>query len=100
PLEAGPLRASLLERFVRDGGGLLAIGGTSSYALGGWLDTDLEAALPVRIDAPSRGEKPQVALVIAIDKSGSMNGPKLELAKLAARSAVTALASHDEVGVI
>jgi Mg-chelatase subunit ChlD len=95
-----PGRAKELERFVREGGGLLALGGTSSYALGGWQDSELEAALPVRMDPPSRGEQPSVALVIAIDKSGSMRGPKIELAKLAAKSATTGLSRKDQLGII
>ena len=93
-------RARDLEQFVREGGGLLAIGGPQSYSAGGWQDSELETALPVHMDPPAHGEQPSVALVIAIDKSGSMRGPKIELAKLAAKAATTGLSHQDELGII
>lgn len=86
-----------LGAFVREGGGLLALGGARSYS--GWRGTEIDDALPVTAE-PNQTERPQVALVIAIDKSGSMRGPKLELAKLAARNAVWGLGKEDKLGVI
>jgi Mg-chelatase subunit ChlD/uncharacterized membrane protein len=95
--ELAPDKARALEEFVHAGGGLLALGGARSYS--GWRGTPIEEALPVTAE-PRPAERPQVALVIAIDKSGSMRGPKLELAKLAARNAVWGLGKDDMLGVI
>jgi Mg-chelatase subunit ChlD len=95
--ELDAARARALESWVREGGGLLALGGARSY--GSWRKTDVEEALPV-VAEPDQVERPSVALVIAIDKSGSMRGPKLELAKLAARNAVWGLGKEDMLGII
>ena len=45
-------------------------------------------------------EKPNLALMLVIDKSGSMGGEKIELAKEAAKSAIELLGANDKVGVI
>jgi uncharacterized membrane protein len=63
-----------LEQYVQTlGRGLLAIGGSQSYGLGDYADTALEATLPVSMDIPPRDDKPSVALLLIIDKSGSMD---------------------------
>ena len=45
-------------------------------------------------------EKPSLALVLVIDKSGSMGGQKMELAKDAAKGAVELLSPRDQIGII
>jgi len=74
--EAFPLPAQeLVERYVRDlGGGFLFAGGEAGYGLGGWAHSTIERLLPVRMDAEHRKEMPGVAMVLAIDRSGSMTG--------------------------
>jgi Ca-activated chloride channel homolog len=87
--------------YVQDlGGGLIMLGGDQSFGLGGYYKTVLEEILPVRSDFEKEKEKPSLALLLVIDKSGSMGGQKIELAKEASKSAVELLGSGDKVGVI
>ena len=90
-----------LRSYVQDlGGGLLMLGGDQAFGLGGYYDTPLEEILPVRTDFEKEQEKPSLALLLLIDRSGSMGGQKLELAKDAARAAVELLGPQDQIGVI
>lgn len=82
------------------GGGFLMLGGDQSFGLGGYYKTTLEEILPVRSDFEKEKEKPSLAMVLVIDKSGSMGGDKIEMAKSAARSAVELLGRRDQVAVI
>jgi Ca-activated chloride channel family protein len=91
----------LARTYVRDlGGGLIMLGGDQSFGLGGYYKTALEEILPVRSDFEKEKEKPSLAMVLVIDKSGSMGGDKIELAKEAAKSAIELLGPNDKVGVI
>lgn len=91
----------LIERYVRDvGGGFLFAGGERGYGLGGWQGTRLEQILPVRMDAERRRDQPSLALSLVIDRSGSMSGQKMELAKDAAKATAELLSSDDFIGVI
>jgi uncharacterized membrane protein len=96
-LGAGELAA--LEGFVRDGGGLLVAGGADAFGSGGWQGTRLEALLPVLLDLPEREDEATLALALAIDRSGSMAGPKMELTKEAARATVEMLPPSDLVAI-
>jgi Ca-activated chloride channel family protein len=87
--------------YVQDlGGGLMMLGGEQSFGLGGYYKTVLEEILPVRSDFEKEKEKPSLAMVLVIDKSGSMGGEKIELAKEAAKSAAELLGGSDKLGVI
>jgi Ca-activated chloride channel family protein len=87
--------------YVQDlGGGLIMLGGDQSFGLGGYYKTTLEEILPVRSDFEKEKEKPSLAMMLVIDKSGSMGGDKIEMAKDAAKSAVELLGPNDKVGVI
>ncbi len=88
-----------LEAFVRDGGGLLVAGGADAFGSGGWQDTRLEALLPVLLDLPERNDEASLALALAIDRSGSMAGPKMDLTKEAARATVEMLPPSDLIAV-
>lgn len=91
----------VMRTYVQDlGGGLIMIGGDQSFGLGGYYKTTVEEILPVRSNFEKEKEKPSLAMVIIIDKSGSMGGVKIELAKDAAKSAVELLGARDQVGVI
>jgi Mg-chelatase subunit ChlD len=92
---------NILEAYVKDiGGGFIAIGGDNSFALGGYFETPLETILPVYMDLRGRKEIPSMALNLVIDKSGSMSGAKLALAKEAATRTLDALKEQDEIGVL
>src|SRR5262249_23430788 len=87
--------------YVQDlGGGFIMLGGDQSFGLGGYYKTALEEILPVRSDFEKEKEKPSLAMVLVIDKSGSMGGEKMEMAKEASKSAVELLGPDDKVGVI
>ncbi len=84
-----------LEQYVRDlGGGFLFAGGESGYGLGGWYHTTVERILPVRMDAEKRKDEPEVAMALVIDRSGSMSGLPLEMAKQAAKATADTLSGR------
>ena len=91
---------------VRDMGvGLVVLGGPRTFGPGGYLGTPLESLLPVRSEVPARLLIPQVALVLVIDKSGSMGerdatGSKLDAARRAAAATLELLSPDDLVGVL
>lgn len=102
PAEALPSGAmELLESFVRDlGRGLVMTGGPDSFGPGGYDGTPVENALPVYMDLRGRGKQPSVAMVLVIDKSGSMSGEKMEMAKEAAARSIRLLRPDDRAGVL
>lgn len=91
----------LLDQYVTElGGGLIVAGGDASFGPGGYYGTYLEEILPVEFEPKKKRETPSLALVLLIDKSGSMAGDRIELAKEAAKSAVRILGKNDKVSVI
>ncbi len=95
-----------LQSYVRDlGGGLLAVGGPTSFGVGGYFRTPLEETLPVDMEIKDQERRPGLTMVFIIDRSGSMGDSstgvaKLELAKEAAIRSVELLFPGDKVGVI
>src|SRR5579884_3376809 len=89
-----------LESFVRRGGGLLVIAGEKNvYREGRPVDGDaLARTLPARVAPPRSPEGTCVVLIL--DKSSSMEGRKIELARMAASGVVDNLRSVDRVGVL
>ncbi|WJH34619.1 VWA domain-containing protein [Paenibacillus sp. CC-CFT747] len=97
---SGP-KMERIEQAVRDYGiGLLMVGGEDSYGLGGYFKTPIEKALPVKMELEGKREVPSLGLILVIDRSGSMGGGKLELAKEAALRTVEMLRDKDTVGVV
>ncbi len=91
----------LARTYVQDlGGGFMMLGGDQSFGLGGYYKTVLEEILPVRSDFEKEKEKPSLAMVLVVDRSGSMAGQKLEMAKEAAKAAAELLGPKDQIGVI
>jgi Ca-activated chloride channel family protein len=105
-----------LNTFVRDlGRGMVVVGGTHSYGLGGYRDTPLEGLLPVDAEAPDTQREAEVAEVLLIDTSESMGAchcseggmfseeggvNKTDISKAGALRAVDALGPNDEIGVL
>jgi len=90
-----------IHAYVRDlGGGFIMAGGQNSFGAGGYYGTRIEKILPVRFDTEKKRDQPSLAMVLAIDRSGSMSGPKLELAKDAAKATTELLGSSDLIGVV
>ena len=93
-------RKAALEDFVKKGGGLAWIAGEHNVYVDkkGQEDDPLERALPAKIAPPRSPEG--TAVVLIIDKSSSMEGRKIELARLAAIGVVENLRPIDTVGVL
>lgn len=100
-LEAiSPARKLDLENYVKQGGGLLVIGGEKNIYVEkkpGAGDA-LDRALPATV-APPRSPEGTVVILI-MDKSSSMEGRKMELARLAAIGVIENLRPIDQVGVL
>src|SRR5678815_4526822 len=56
--------------------------------------------LPVRFDSEKIKDQPDIALVLVIDRSGSMQGPKLAAAKESARVTAEVLSPNDYIAVV
>ncbi len=96
-----------IESYVKDfGGGFIATGGDNSFALGGYSKTPLEKVLPVYMDMRGKKETPKMAMLLIIDKSGSMSSgvagiSKVDMAKEGAiRSLDSLRVGRDEIGVL
>lgn len=97
----------IIETYVKDYGfGLICCGGDESYALGGYRDSVLETVLPVDMELRGVDEIPTTAMIMVIDRSGSMginsgyNATNLDLAITAAKTAVDQMRDTDYVGVL
>ena len=56
--------------------------------------------MPVTLDVDKEDEIPSLAMVLVLDRSGSMNGEKLSLAKEAARVTLDVLQPSDKLGIV
>ena len=104
-----PPQQRMLVKYVHDlGGGLVMLGGPDSFGAGGWTNSELDRyILPVSCQIPSQTILPSGALVLVIDRSGSMSSPvggsnrtQQELANEAAILALNTLYPQDLVGVV
>ncbi len=105
--QLGPPVLASLARFATDlGGGLLVTGGPASFGVGGYFKSELDAQLPVSMEIRNEHRKLSLAMVVALDRSGSMAVPtgdgrtKMDLANLGTCAAIETLGPFDEVGVI
>jgi uncharacterized membrane protein len=109
-----------LQVYVRDlGRGVVMVGGPRAFGAGGYTKTAMEELLPVDMGVRNRQKEPDIALVVVIDKSGSMdachcnsfNGGmggggnlagvrKVDIGKEAILRAAAALTARDEFGVV
>ncbi|HEX5656284.1 MAG TPA: VWA domain-containing protein [Polyangiales bacterium] len=99
PASALPSQRALI-RYVQEGGGLLVAGGAHAFGPGGYRGSALERILPVTLEGGDARNEASLALVLAIDKSGSMAGDKLERAKEAALATAALLPEDAYLGVI
>jgi Ca-activated chloride channel homolog len=89
-----------LVNYVEEGGSLAMVGGDQSFGLGGYEESPLASVIPVVMKPPQHHERTR-ALVLIIDKSGSMaRNDKLVYAKMAARTVTKTLSDNDYIGVI
>lgn len=99
--ELGARQMQLLKRYVADfGGGLMMLGSEQSFGLGGYYRTPVEDVLPLVSRFERERERPSLAMTLVIDKSGSMSGVPIALARQAAKASVEMLSPRDEIGVV
>jgi hypothetical protein len=88
------------------GAGLMMTGGKRAYGPGGYFKSPLEPVLPVSMELRQEHRKLALAIVVAMDRSGSMAVPvsggrtKMDLANLAAVQVLDMLTPMDEFGVV
>ena len=86
---------------VRDGGmGLVMLGSDATFGVGGYQHTAIEPLLPVSLAVRRPKDMPLAALVQCLDKSGSMSGRPIEMAREAAIAAGETLSEKDLLGVV
>jgi len=105
---ADTLGATGMENLVawvrQTGAGLLMTGGKQSFGPGGYYKSPLEPIMPVSMELRREHRKLALAIVVALDRSGSMTMPvaggrtKMDLANLAAAEVVDLLSPMDEFG--
>ena len=89
-----------IERHVAAGNGFLMLGDEASFAPGSYRRTPIENILPVEPREPKREEKNR-AVVLVIDKSGSMReGNKMLYSLEAAKVLARQLKDNDLLGVV
>jgi len=103
-LPPGGMR-SLADWVQNLGGGLLMTGGYSSFGVGGYHNSPIEAVLPVTLEIREEQRKFGLAMAIALDRSGSMGAPagdatKMALANSGAATAIGLLSPIDAVAVL
>ncbi|MET3575800.1 VWA domain-containing protein [Bhargavaea ullalensis] len=97
----GEDRMGLIQEAVKTfGTGFMMVGGEESFGLGGYYRTPIEELLPVSMDVTGTHIIPSLGLVIVLDRSGSMMGTKLDMAKEAASRSAALLRPDDTLGFI
>ncbi|MGH8012654.1 MAG: VWA domain-containing protein [Candidatus Binataceae bacterium] len=95
-----PAVQNALVEYVDKGGALAMVGGDRSFGLGGYENSPIARIMPVVMEPPRHRERTR-ALVLIIDKSGSMGRDnKLVYAKAAARTVTDTLKGTDLLSVI
>ncbi|MFN8060273.1 MAG: VWA domain-containing protein [Vicinamibacterales bacterium] len=88
-----------LRRYVSElGGGFVMVGGESVYGADGYAKTTIEDMLPVTFNIKDKPD--EFAMVVVLDKSWSMSGPKMELSKEAAKAAVDVLQDTHQFALV
>ena len=88
------------------GGGLLMSGGQHAFGPGGYFGSPLERVLPVSMELRQEHRKLSLAIVVALDRSGSMAASagggrtKMDLANLGTVQVLDLLSAMDEFGVL
>ncbi|MFS1519095.1 VWA domain-containing protein [Bacillus sp. SCS-151] len=95
------LQMEMIKTAVNDFGvGFIMTGGMESFGLGGYFKTPIEDILPVDMELKGKQEMPSLGMAIVLDRSGSMAGYKMDLAKEAAARTVELLRDKDTLGFI
>jgi Ca-activated chloride channel family protein len=95
-----PAAQNAMAAYVNRGGSIAMVGGDASFGLGGYATSPLAPVMPVTMKPPQHKEKKR-ALILIIDKSGSMGrNDKLTYAKAAAETVTKTLKDNDLIAVI
>jgi uncharacterized membrane protein len=98
--QLAPAAQNALVQYVSAGGALAMVGGDQSFGLGGYENSAISRLMPVVMNPPQHHMRTR-ALVLIIDKSGSMGRhDKLTYAKMAAQTVLKTLKDNDLVSVI
>ena len=97
--DLGAERMQALESYVRDqGGGLVFAAGETTFGQSGLSGSALEKVLPVEFKAQEK--RKDLALVVCLDRSYSMKGRPIDLAKAGTRAALDLLEEQHRFGVV
>lgn len=90
-----------VEKHVAAGNGFIMLGADASFAPGAYRRTPIERILPVEPKEPPKREEKNRAVVLVVDKSGSMRDDnRILYAKEAAKSVARQLRDIDLLGVV
>ncbi len=96
-----PSYLAAVERHVSDGNGFIMLGADASFAPASYRQTPIERILPVEPKEPPKREEKNRAVVLVIDKSGSMRDDnRIVYAKEAAKAVARQLRDIDLLGVV
>ncbi len=105
--KVGTAGMETLAAWVRGtGSGLMMTGGKNAYGPGGYYRSPLEPVLPVSMELRNEHRKLALAIVVVLDRSGSMAMPvgggrvKMDLANLGAVEVLNMLGPMDEFGCL
>lgn len=95
----GEQKMMVIEQAVKNfGTGFMMVGGEESFGLGGYFKSPIERLLPVEMEVKGKEQLPSLGLVIVLDRSGSMAGSKIVLAREAGARSVELLRDDDIFG--
>jgi Ca-activated chloride channel family protein len=98
----------MLRSYVHDlGGGLMMTGGDRAFGAGGWIESQVAQAMPVKMDPPATRDLMRACVALVIDCSGSMGAVvpgsgriKQDMANAAAIAGIRSMTRLDELCVI
>jgi Ca-activated chloride channel family protein len=98
----------MLRSYVHDlGGGLMMTGGDRAFGAGGWIESEVAQAMPVKMDPPATRDLMRACVALVIDCSGSMGAVvpgagriKQDMANSAAIAGIKSMTRLDELCVI
>jgi len=105
--DIGTIGLQTLSAWITEsGGGLCITGGKNSYGSGGYFKSQLESILPVSMEMRKEHRKLSLAIVVALDRSGSMavtvpgGRTKMDLANVATTEVLNQLSGVDQFGCL
>ena len=92
---------AVVERHIAEGNGFIMLGSDNSFAPSSYRQTPIEKILPVEPKEPPKPDEKNRAVVLVIDKSGSMRDEnRIVYAKEAAKAVAKQLRDIDLLGVV